>query len=111
MIVLHYLQYSRAFRILWALEELQLHYQIRFYKRQPNLSAPEELKAIHPLGKSPVLQDEQQVLAESAVILDVLQQRYDQAGLFKPNPEIQDDAYQYLYWMHYAEGSLMPRVS
>lgn len=108
MIVLHYLQYSRAFRILWALEELQLHYQIRFYKRQPNLSAPEELKAIHPLGKSPVLQDEQQVLAESAVILDVLQQRYDQAGLFKPNPEIQDDAYQYLYWMHYAEGSLMP---
>ncbi|WP_111894055.1 glutathione S-transferase [Acinetobacter sp. MB5] len=109
MMILHYLQYSRAFRILWALEELHLqNYQIRFYKRQPNLAAPEELKIVHPLGKSPVLQDGQQVLAESAVILEMLQQRYDQEGQFKPKPEDQEHAYQYLYWMHYAEGSLMP---
>lgn len=109
MIILHYLQYSRAFRILWALEELEIkNYQIRLYKRQPSLAAPDELKAIHPLGKSPILQDDQQILAESAVILEMLQQRYDQAHQFKPNADDQDNAYQYLYWMHYAEGSLMP---
>ncbi|PVZ89300.1 glutathione S-transferase [Serratia sp. S1B] len=109
MMILHYLQYSRAFRILWALEELQLtDYQIRFYKRQPNLSAPDELKLIHPLGKSPILQDDQHVFAESAVILEILQQRYDPEYQFKPRPEDQEHAYQYLYWMHYAEGSLMP---
>ncbi|MHA3049705.1 glutathione S-transferase [Acinetobacter sp. ANC 4641] len=109
MMILHYLQYSRAFRILWALEELQLtDYQIRFYKRQPNLAAPDELKFIHPLGKSPILQDGQHVFAESAVILEVLQQRYDTSYQFKPCPEDQEQAYQYLYWMHYAEGSLMP---
>lgn len=109
MMILHYLQYSRAFRILWALEELQLeNYQIRFYKRQPNLAAPDELKAIHPLGKSPILQDGQQILAESAVILEILQQRYDTQHQFKPQAEDQEHAYQYLYWMHYAEGSLMP---
>lgn len=106
MITLHYLEQSRAFRILWALEELQQNYDIKYYKRSPTLAAPSELKKIHPLGKSPILQDDQRVIAESAVILEYLQSKYDPKNQFKPQND--EDAFQYLYWMHYAEGSLMP---
>ncbi|EPA6645261.1 glutathione S-transferase N-terminal domain-containing protein, partial [Acinetobacter baumannii] len=53
MISVHHLECSRSFRILWALEELGLDYDIHFYQRLPNYSAPETLKCIHPLGKAP----------------------------------------------------------
>ena len=106
MITLHHLEQSRSLRIIWALEELGLEYQIKYYKRLPTLSAPPELKAIHPLGKSPVLTDGDLTIAESAVILEYLQATYDTENHFKPqNPK---DLAQYNYWMHYAEGSLMP---
>ena len=106
MITLHHLEQSRSLRILWALEELGVEYQVKYYKRLPNLSAPPELKAVHPLGKAPVLTDGDLVIAESAVILDYLQETYDTENKFKPqNPK---DLMQYNYWMHYAEGSLMP---
>ena len=106
MITLHHLEQSRSLRILWALEELGVEYQVKYYKRLPNLSAPPELKAVHPLGKAPVLTDGDLVIAESAVILDYLQATYDTENKFKPqNPK---DLMQYNYWMHYAEGSLMP---
>lgn len=106
MLTLHYLEKSRAFRILWALEELQQDYEVKFYKRTVTFSAPPELKKIHPLGSSPVLQDDDYTLAESAVILEYLQSQYDPLNQFKP----QDEAgyFQYLYWMHYSEASLMP---
>ncbi|MCT6833703.1 MAG: glutathione S-transferase, partial [Acinetobacter baumannii] len=91
MISVHHLECSRSFRILWALEELGLDYDIHFYQRLPNYSAPETLKCIHPLGKAP---------------LEYLQQRYDQKQQFKPKQA--QDLQQYIYWMHYAEGSLMP---
>lgn len=106
MITLHHLDQSRSFRILWALEELGLDYDIKFYHRQPNFSAPNELKLIHPLGKAPILTDAEQTIAESAVILEYLQQHYDLQAKFKPQQTSAQQAYQ--YWMHYAEGSLMP---
>ncbi|UIZ57700.1 glutathione S-transferase [Acinetobacter sp. SCLZS86] len=106
MITLHHLDQSRSFRILWALEELGLDYDIKFYHRQPNFSAPHELKLIHPLGKAPILTDAEQTIAESAVILEYLQQHYDLQRQFKPQQTSAQQAYQ--YWMHYAEGSLMP---
>ncbi|MFW1953567.1 glutathione S-transferase family protein [Acinetobacter beijerinckii] len=106
MITLHYLQCSRSFRILWALEELGMDYQVEYYQRSPSYAAPESLKQIHPLGKAPILVDEDDVIAESAVILDYLQQQYDALQKFKPQQA--KDQRQYAYWMHYAEGSLMP---
>lgn len=93
-------------RIIWALEELGVEYQIKNYKRLPTFAAPPELEEIHPLGKSPILTDGDLTIAESAVILDYLQATYDKDNKFKPqNPQ---DLMQYQYWMHYAEGSLMP---
>jgi len=106
MITLHHLEQSRSLRILWALEELGLEYQVKFYKRLPTFAAPPELKQIHPLGKAPVLTDGDLVIAESAVILEYLQATYDTENKFKP--QNQKDLMQYNYWMHYAEGSLMP---
>ena len=109
MITLHHLEHSRSLRILWALEELGLEYEVKFYKRLPTYAAPPELKNIHPLGKAPVLTDGDLVIAESAVILEYLQATYDTEHKFKPkNPK---DLMQYNYWMHYAEGSLMPYLS
>lgn len=106
MITLHYLQCSRSFRILWALEELGMDYQVEYYQRTSSYAAPENLKNIHPLGKAPILVDNDEVIVESAVILDYLQQQYDQQQQFRPlQPKEQR---QYSYWMHYAEGSLMP---
>lgn len=106
MITLHHLEQSRSLRILWALEELGVEYQVKHYKRLPTFAAPPELKNIHPLGKAPILTDGDLTIAESAVILEYLQTTYDKDNKFKPqNPQ---DLMQYNYWMHYAEGSLMP---
>jgi glutathione S-transferase len=105
MIVVHHLENSRSQRILWLLEELSLPYEIKVYKRdKKTLLAPPELKAIHPLGKSPVITDNGKVIAESAVIIDYLISKYGK-GALKPSNE--DDLLQYQYWLHYAEGSLM----
>ncbi|MCH4248780.1 MAG: glutathione S-transferase [Acinetobacter populi] len=106
MLTLHHLQHSRSMRILWALEELGLDYQLKYYQRLPNMSAPPELKQIHPLGKAPILTDDDKVIAESAVILDYLQANFDTSQQFKPQSG--EALNQYQYWMHYAEGSLMP---
>lgn len=106
MLTIHHLEKSRSFRIVWALEELQQQYQIKLYKRLPSFAAPPELKRVHPLGKAPILEDAGRTIAESAVILEYLQTKFDTAQHFKPQQD--DDAFQYLYWMHYAEGSLMP---
>ena len=106
MITLHHLEQSRSLRILWALEELGVEYQVKHYKRLPTFAAPPELKNVHPLGKAPILTDGDLTIAESAVILEYLQTTYDKDHKFKPqNPQ---DLMQYNYWMHYAEGSLMP---
>jgi glutathione S-transferase len=91
---------------LWALEELGVDCQVEYYQRLANFSAPDSLKQIHPLGKAPILVDGEDVIVESAVILDYLQQQYDLQHQFKPQQPAEQR--QYSYWMHYAEGSLMP---
>lgn len=107
MITVHHLDNSRSQRILWLLEELDLPYEIRFYKRNAKtMLAPPELRAIHPLGKAPVVTDGDVVLAESGAIIDELIERHG-AGRLRP-PAGTADRRRYNYWLHYAEGSLMP---
>lgn len=108
MIVLHHLENSRSQRVLWALEELGLDYRIETYRRDPaTLRAPDALRAVHPLGKSPVLVDGDRVLAESGAILEYLLETYDSEGRLAA-PTDADGRQRYRYWMHYAEGSAMP---
>ncbi|EMF0928139.1 glutathione S-transferase [Klebsiella aerogenes] len=106
MLTVHHLNQSRSQRVLWALEELQLSYQVVCYQREKNMQAPAELKKIHPLGKSPVLEDQGVVLAESGAILEYLQETYDSAQQLRPLGR--EEKLQYRFWLHYAEGSLMP---
>ena len=106
MITLHHLNNSRSQRILWLLEELGLDYEIRFYERDAKtMLAPESLKKIHPLGKSPVITDGRNTLAESGAIIEYLAETY---GPHLVPPSDGNDFTRYRYWMHYAEGSAMP---
>ncbi|MEO8904033.1 MAG: glutathione S-transferase [Polyangiaceae bacterium] len=106
MIVVHHLNNSRSQRVLWLLEELGVSYEIKRYQRDPKtLLAPKELRAVHPLGKSPVLTDGELVLAESGAIIEYLIERYGDGRLI---PEAGSPArLRYRYWLHYAEGSAM----
>ena len=107
MITVHHLNNSRSQRVLWLLEELGLDYEIRRYQRDPKtMLAPPELKAVHPLGKSPVITDGRLTLAESGAILQYLVDEYDSAGRLQPKSAA--DRRRMNYWMHYAEGSAMP---
>ena len=107
MIVVHHLNDSRSQRVLWLLEDLGLAYDIKRYQRdEKTMLAPPELRKVHPLGKSPVLTDGDLTLAESGAIIEYLVERYGE-GCFAPAREL--PAYMgYRYWLHYAEGSLMP---
>jgi glutathione S-transferase len=107
MLEVHHLNNSRSQRVLWLLEELGTPYTIVHYQRDAKTRlAPPELKAVHPLGKSPVIRDGGQVIAESGAIMEFLVERYGN-GRFMPARNSQ--AFEnYRYWMHYAEGSLMP---
>ena len=106
MLTVHHLNLSRSTRVLWMLEELGLPYEIVGYQRGADYLAPPGLKRIHPLGKSPVLTDGDQTLAESGAILEYLAERYG-AGKLVP-AEGTPERLRYRYWLHYAEGSLMP---
>jgi glutathione S-transferase len=106
MLTVHYLEKSRAHRILWLLEELGLDYRVQTYQRGPDYRAPEALKKVHPLGKSPVLEDDGLVIAESGAILEYLLETYGE-GRLKPATG-SEDWVRYLYWLHAAEGSAMP---
>lgn len=108
MIELHHLNNSRSQRVLWLLEELELPYSIVRYEREPTMFAPASLKAIHPLGKSPVIRDGERVIAESGAILEYLLEHHDR-GRFAPT--VGSASYdKFRYWMHYAEASLMPQL-
>lgn len=107
MIVLHHLERSRSHRVAWMLEELGLDYELRRYARDPKtLLAPDTLRAIHPMGKSPVLTDGDVTLAESGAILEYLVDRHGR-GRFAPAAG-SGELLRYRYWMHFAEGSAMP---
>jgi glutathione S-transferase len=106
MITVHHLNESRSQRILWLLEELELPYEIKFYKRDATTNlAPPELTAVHSLGKSPVITDGDRTIAESGAIVDYIVRRYG-GGRLAPDPNSAAfDKYQ--EWLHYSEGSAM----
>ena len=107
IITVHHLNNSRSQRVLWLLEELGLPYEIKFYERDTKtMLAPPALRAVHPLGKSPVISDGTLTVAESGAILEYLVERYGQ-GRLKPAAD-SAEALRYRYWMHYAEGSAIP---
>ena len=106
MITLHHLNNSRSQRILWLLEELGAPFEIVFYQRDATTNlAPPELKAVHPLGKSPVITDGDFVIAESGAIIDYIIRHYGQGKLAPAAGTKAHEAY--LEWLHYAEGSAM----
>ena len=105
MITVHHLENSRSQRILWLLEELGVPYDIKFYKRDKQLLAPPELKAVHPLGKSPIITDNGRTVAETGAIMDYLLSGYG-AGRLVP-PVGTDARLSYTYWMYAAEGTFM----
>jgi glutathione S-transferase len=106
MLVVHHLNDSRSQRVLWLLEELGLPYDIKHYQRDAlTRLAPPELKAVHPLGKSPVLVDGERTLIESGAIVDYLLRHYGQGRLQPAAGSADFEAHQ--QWLHYAEGSAM----
>ena len=107
-IIVHHLEDSRSQRILWLLEELGVAYEVKRYERDPvTRLAPPELRAIHPLGKSPVIEIDGEVIAETGAIFETLLDRYDREHRLHPAHDHADFAAHRL-WMHYAEGSAMP---
>ncbi|MEG3116205.1 glutathione S-transferase [Salinicola sp. 4072] len=107
MITVHHLENSRSQRILWLLEELGIEYEIQTYCRDPEtLLAPDALKKVHPLGKSPVITDDAHTVAESGAIIEYLVARYGGEALV-PDAGTPEHL-RYIHWLHYAEGSAMP---
>ena len=111
MLTVHHLNNSRSQRVLWLLEELEVPYEIVRYQRLPSMLAPKELRAIHPLGKSPVITDGAFTLAESGAIIEHLIEQHGSGAnagpVLVPAPGT-PERLRYRYWMHYAEGSAMP---
>ena len=106
MITVHHLNNSRSQRVLWLLEELGLDYQVKRYERDAKtMLAPAELRAIHPLGKSPIVDDGEVHVAETGAIVEYLLDTHGQ-GRLRPTPGTAE-ARRYTYWLHYAEGSAM----
>lgn len=109
-ITVHHLESSRSQRVLWLLEELSMPYEVKRYQRDSKtMLAPPELRRVHPLGKSPVIEDvvgdTNEVVAETGAIVEYLVRK---AGGALGEPEMTDDALLYRHFLHYAEGSLMP---
>jgi glutathione S-transferase len=106
MIVVHHLENSRSQRVLWLLEELGLPYEVRRYSRdRKTMLAPPELKRVHPLGKSPVIEHEGRVVAETGAIVEYLVEQ--SGGKLGPPPQ-RESVLRYRHFLHYAEGSMMP---
>lgn len=106
MIIVHHLNDSRSERILWLMEELGLPYEIKRYQRDSKTRlAPDALKAVHPLGKSPVITDGDRTIHESGAVIDYIIRRHGN-GRLQPSPD--SAAYDtYVQWLHYAEASAM----
>ncbi|MAX01262.1 MAG: glutathione S-transferase [Sphingomonas sp.] len=105
-IIVHHLENSRSQRVLWLLEELGLPYEVKRYERnRKTMLAPPELKRVHPLGKSPVIEDDGMVIAETGPIVEYLVEKAD--GKFGPLGH-RESVLRWRYFLHYAEGSAMP---
>ena len=106
-IIVHHLNNSRSQRVLWLLEELGIDYELKRYERDPaTMLAPEALRRIHPLGKSPVIRDGATTLAETGAIVEYLVERHGGGRLIPAAGTA--ERLRYTYWLHYAEGSAMP---
>ncbi|HEX8580053.1 MAG TPA: glutathione S-transferase [Allosphingosinicella sp.] len=106
MIVVHHLENSRSQRILWLLEELGFSYEVRRYARdRKTMLAPRALRQVHPLGKSPLIEDDGAVIAETGAIVEYLVDKAN--GRLGPPPR-REDVLRYRHFLHYAEGSMMP---
>lgn len=106
MMIVHHLENSRSQRILWLIEELGLPYEVRRYERdRKTMLAPPELKRVHPLGKSPVIEDEGRIVAETGAIVEYVVEKAD--NRLGP-PAKREDRLRYRHFLHYAEGSMMP---
>ncbi|HOZ26900.1 MAG TPA: glutathione S-transferase [Hyphomonadaceae bacterium] len=106
MITVHHLNNSRSQRVLWLLEELGVLYEVKRYERdKTTMLAPPALKAIHPLGKSPVITEDGRTIAETGAIIEYILERHGRGRLI-PAPG-SDERLRYTYWLHYAEGSAM----
>jgi glutathione S-transferase len=107
MVVVHHLNNSRSQRVLWLLEELQVPYEVKRYERDAKtMLAPPALLAVHPLGKSPVIVDGEVTVAESGAIVEYLVDKYGAGRLIPAAGSA--ERLRYTYWLHYAEGSIMP---
>ena len=109
MLTVHHLEKSQSERITWLCEELGLPYELKLYKRDPvTLLAPPELKALHPQGTAPIIEDDGLVLAESGAVMQYILGKYGH-GRLAPSPD--DPAFApYLYWFHFANGTLQPAM-
>jgi len=106
MLTLHHLNDSRSQRILWLLEELGTLHEIKRYQRDAQTRlAPPELKAVHPLGKSPIIVDGDIRIAESGAIVDYIIRRYGKGAMMPAPDSAEYEAYN--EWLHYSEGSAM----
>jgi glutathione S-transferase len=106
MITVHHLNNSRSQRVLWLLEELGVEYEVKRYERDPKtMLAPASLRAVHPLGKSPVITENGLTIAESGAIIEYLIERYGSGRLLPPAGT--PARLRYTYWLHFAEGSAM----
>lgn len=109
MLTVHHLGISQSERIVWLCEELGIPYELKLYKRQPvTMLAPPEIMALNPLGSAPVITDGELVLAESGAIVEYIIATYG-AGRLALGPSHRDFA-QYLYWFHFANGTLQPAM-
>ena len=106
MLTLHHLNDSRSQRIVWLLEELGVPYEMKKYQRDAQTRlAPPELKAVHPLGKSPVIVDGDVKIAESGAVVDYIIRRYGKGAMMPARDSADFEAYN--EWLHYSEGSAM----
>lgn len=105
MLIVHHLDNSRSQRILWLLEELGLDYEVVYYSRdRATMRAPDALRLVHPLGKSPILEEDGVLFVESGAIIEHLVMRSRRLG----PPDDEPGARRWSMFLHYAEGSLMP---
>ncbi len=106
MITVHYLKIGRPLFTVWLLEELRLNYKLNMFLRDPaTMRAPKELRSIHPLGKSPIIEDGDLMLTETGAITSYLIDNYDEAGNLAPDRGDIAARAEYGQWLHYAEGS------
>lgn len=108
MLTIHHLGASQSERIVWLCEELGISYDLVRYQREPSGAAPPGYKALHPIGTAPVIVDGDLVLAETGAIVEYLVQRHG-GGRLIPDPGHRDFA-SYLFWFHYANGSIIPAI-